>query len=200
MGPVVGIPIKPFGIAKARLSRVLDAPARARLGMAIARHTIDAVTAAGGDVVVVTGDEGVASWVRTLGHGVVDETGGGLDAAAGAVVDHATAAGRPWLIVHADLPLLTPADLDPLLDGELSAGIIAPSHDGGTSAIGGEGRFGFRYGSGSFTRHLAAMPSASVVTSSGLGFDLDTPDDLRHVAGLPAGRWLAGLLPAAIRS
>ena len=94
-GPLVGkailaaIPIKPFGVAKARLAGNLDARSRSRLGKAVAARTAAAATDAGALVAVVTGDSGVASWARSNGYLTIDErdsTRGGLNGAAEAVV------------------------------------------------------------------------------------------------------------------
>ena len=57
--PLAGVPIKPFGIAKARLAPALDAGARSRLGRAIAAHTLRTVA----DLEVAVGrPEG--AWLR----------------------------------------------------------------------------------------------------------------------------------------
>lgn len=187
---LVGIPVKPFTVAKARLSPVLDAPTRRRLGMAIAARTARCAAETGADVRIVTGDDGVAAWAERLGFGVLDEPpGGGLDGAAGAV-----AAARPdaWAVLHADLPLLSVREFEMAL---ANAGpVIAPAHDGGTSLVKASGSFRFAYGPGSFQRHLAALPSATVVVAPGFALDLDTARDLDVARRVEAGRWLEDLL------
>lgn len=186
---LIGIPVKPFGVAKARLGPLLDAPARAELGIAIAARTVG-VAAEVAETVVVTGDAGVASWASSLGVDAVIEEPGGLDGAAAALV--AAARGRPWLLVHADLPRLGADDLSAVLDGLDAAGdVLAPSWDGGTSAMGGRGPKAFSYGPGSFHAHLRATPSAAVVVRPGLALDLDTPADYRAWR-----RWSGGGLRA----
>ena len=188
--PLVGIPIKPFGIAKARLSGVLDDRTRSRLGRAIAAHTLAAAAGSGARAVVVTGDEGVARWARRHRWPVVAEPpGAGLDGAAAALV--AAAAGRPWAVLHADLPLLVAGDLVVAWHAAATGGpVISPSHDGGTSLVAGTGPFRFSYGPGSFHRHLRSLPSATIVVRSGLALDLDTVADLRVALAVPAGSWL----------
>src|SRR5665811_1981594 len=59
--------------------------------------------------------------------------------------------------------------------------VLAPSHDGGTSLVGGMlNPFPFRYGPGSFRRHLSAvLGHARVLVRPGLALDLDRPRDLR---------------------
>ncbi len=191
MTRVVGIPIKPFGIAKARLASVIDAGARSRVGKAIAARTAAAVAASGASPVIVTGDAGVAAWAREHGWATVPEpAAGGLDGAAQAFC--AAAGSQPWAILHADLPVVGPADLAAAWrhDGP----VIAPSRDGGTSLIAATGAFRFSYGPGSFHRHLARMGGAAVVVRLGLALDLDTPADLERALRLEAGRWLRELI------
>lgn len=197
----VGVPIKPFGVAKARLSGVMDAAHRARIGKAIAAHTLSCIAVSGVDVVVVTGDADVAAWATHGGWRAIPELRGGLDGAAAAVVD--AAADGPWAVVHADLPVMTPDDVTAVWDRIDHGRVIAPSRDGGTSVIAGRGRLDFRYGHLSFHSHLAAMSQDRppvVVARPGLALDLDTPDDLRIAIGMPGGAWLNDLLPRHLRS
>ncbi len=193
---VVGIPIKPFGVAKRRLAPALDAAQRSMTGRAIARHTAEIVDASGAKPAVVTADAAVATWARRLGLAVLDETAGpGLNGAARSVV---AAAPAGWAVLHADLPTITAEDLATAWSAD--GFVIAPSRDGGTSLIAGVGPFPFAYGPDSFHRHLAAAPAATVLTRPGLALDLDTPADLDLALTLPAGGWLRRLLavqPAA---
>ena len=194
MQPLVAIPVKPFGVAKRRLSPVLDARRRSVLGREVAARTVAAARATGAPVAVVTADPGVGTWARSQGVGVISDPGQGLNAAARAVVE--TAADRPWIILHADLPLITPGDLELVLAGLADTGsIIAPSYDGGTSALAGLGGFPFRYGPGSFRRHLAlARPAPNIVVRVGFAIDLDEPKDLVAASRHPRGVWLADFL------
>jgi len=193
--------VKPFGVAKARLAPVLDTTTRSRIGVAIAARTAALVADAAGDVVIVTGDPGVARWAEALGHDIVDERtaeGHGLDRAARAVAAYATRLGRPWAIVHADLPLVSLADLTAVFEAGLHHGAVAPSYDGGTNVLAHRGDdIQFAYGPGSFHRHVSAAPGAAVVVRPGLALDLDTPEDLAHITRLPQGAWLADLLGAS---
>jgi 2-phospho-L-lactate guanylyltransferase len=192
---VVGIPIKPFGIAKARLGPALDASARAAMGMAIGAHTARTVAESGATPAIVTADDGVARWARSHGWAVIAEPpGGGLDGAAAAVVDMAIPG--TWAVLHADLPTLTVDDLVAAWPHTLSAGVIAPSRDGGTVLVGGSRRIEFSYGRGSFQRHLRRMPDATIVVRPGLALDLDTPADLAAALRRDAGAWLRRHVPA----
>ncbi len=188
---LVGVPVKPFGVAKRRLGPAVDAATRSQLGRAIAAETLNVVAASGALPVVVSGDAGVASWARTAGWEVIGERpGSGLDGAAAAVV---AASPRSWAVLHADLPLVRPADLAAAWEADAPA-VLAPSRDGGTSLFLGSGPMRFAYGPGSFTRHLARAPGAAVVVRPGMALDLDTPADLAAVLSLGAPPGLAGLL------
>lgn len=183
MSVLIAIPVKPFGVAKNRLQPALDAAQRSRLGKLIAARTAMQAQATGARVAVVTGDDGVAGWAR--GHGVEivresSEYAPGLNGAAAAAVDAAERDESDWLILHADLPLVSRADLEAAMSRHRPGRfVLAPSYDGGTGLIMGSGAFPFSYGPGSFHRHLRATDgNADVVIRSGLALDLDTPRDL----------------------
>ena len=182
MNLLIAIPLKPFSVAKARLKPVLDARQRSRLGRAIAAHTIEVAAETGAKVAVVTNDPDVSEWSAGQGAQVIPEPDhGGLNGAAAAAV--ATAQSGGWAILHADLPLLVFEELHSALakwqPGQI---VLAPSYDGGTSLIVGDGPFPFTYGPGSFHRHLgAAGKRAEVVVRRGLALDLDTPRDLESI-------------------
>ncbi len=188
---IVGIPIKPFGVAKARLATVLDARARSRIGRAVASHTIRVVADAGASPYVLTGDAGVARWAHRHGWPTLAEPArGGLDGAAAATV--AAAGGARWAVLHADLPLLAAPDL--VAAWQRPGVVLAPAHDGGTSLVVATGPFPFRYGPHSFHHHLQVVPHATVVSRPGLALDLDTPRDLEVALALPHGAWLRRLV------
>lgn len=195
---LAAIPVKPFGVAKVRLGPAVDAAARSRLGMAIAERTGRAARDAGGEVAIVTADRGVRRWARQCGFGVIaepDGTGSGLDRAAGAAAAEADRRGLLWCVIHADLPLVTPDDFAAVFGEARSRPVLAPSHDGGTNVIAGSGpSFPFAYGPGSFQRHLAAVPTASVLVRPRLALDLDTPRDLAVALALATDGWLASLI------
>jgi 2-phospho-L-lactate guanylyltransferase len=178
---LIAIPVKPFGVAKSRLQPAVNASRRSRLGKMIAARTAVEARATGARVAVVTADEGVAGWARDLEFEVVWEApGAGLNAAASAAVASAEGDRSDWLILHADLPLVSRVDITAAIDRHRpDRYVIAPSYDGGTGLIMGSGAFPFSYGPGSFHRHVrAANGNADVVIRSGLALDLDTPRDL----------------------
>ncbi len=188
--PFAALPIRSFRDACRRLADALDPAERAALARALASHTANAAAKAGARPSIVTSAPEVRRWAEAEGYEVVAETpGGGLDGAAHAAVRRA--AGRPWLILHADLPCLTPEEVGAALD-LLRSGrhVLAPSYNGGTSALGGCGPFRFSYGAGSFHRHLNTAPAPAVLASLGFQLDIDSPADLEAAVRHPQGAWL----------
>lgn len=198
MRPLVAVPIKPFESAKGRLAGALGPGARAELMRETAERVVRASAAGGALTVVVTGDPTVAAWAHSLGIEVMAEPpGSGLDGAAHAAAESAVAAGEVWCIVHGDLPLLTPDHVTRVLAAaDDGAAVLAPSRTGGTNLLASRRLIDFRYGPGSFARHLAAFPGdeCRVIVATGTALDLDTPDDLATAATLPGGAWLTRYL------
>lgn len=154
-------------------------------------HVVDTAERCGLLPLIVTKCDDVAEWGVGRGLPTVPDPGAGLSAAAEAGVSWAEASGSIWLVLHGDLPLLAPGDLDELA-GHLRNRLepIAPSADGGTSALGSRERVRFSYGIASFHRHLTRLRSPRVVVRSGLAHDIDTPADLEAAATHPRGAWL----------
>src|SRR5690349_5416894 len=103
---VVVVPVKPAAEGKSRLAGFLAPTERAALARAMALDTIAAASATAGvvRVLVVTADEEIRSAVPF----VVDDPGGGLDAAVRAGV--AQVCG-PVAVLLGDLPALRPEHL-----------------------------------------------------------------------------------------
>lgn len=171
------VPIRSFG-GLTRLAHVLDDEARTDLMLRLAEHTVSVIHRAGLPVSVVSSDPAVAAWSAAHVEQVVPEPSlGGLDAAALAGV---SAAPGPWMVVHADLPALTSEDVAVAAQFVEYTTVIAPSRDGGTSLLGSNGYpRPFRYGPGSFRRHLSATRGqATILVRRGFALDLDRPLDL----------------------
>lgn len=198
--PLVALPIRSFRDAYQRLAGSHGPEERAALARALASHTAGTVLQAGVTPHIVTSATEVGEWALGAGYRVAaDPPDGGLDGAAAEAVR--LAAGRPWLILHADLPCLDTDEVELAL-GLARSGerVLAPSYDGGTSALGGRGRFPFRYGVASFHRHLATGRPPRVIASLGFLLDIDRPQDLAVAARHPRGAWLAeSAVPGAAR-
>ena len=174
------VPIRDFH-GMTRLAPVLSSQERSSLARVLAERVVAATADAGLRTLVVTASDDVWRWAVGRGLSVCDDPGSGLSAAAVAGV--ACGGDKPWIVIHADLPLVTSAAVAGVAQAAINSTIIVPSHDGGTTVICGYGRFPFSYGTGSFHRHLAAEPRAKVFVSPQLSVDIDTPE---HLVSLPA--------------
>jgi 2-phospho-L-lactate/phosphoenolpyruvate guanylyltransferase len=200
MSILAGVPVKSFAAAKNRLATALPPQARIAISQEMARRTCLLLDEAGARPLVLAADEVVAEWAVDLGLEVSLEKGSDLSEAAEAAV--ALAAGQPWIVVHADLPLLDLQILTSLV-AAVAAGhtVIGPSRDGGTPVIGGSGSlFTFSYGPSSYHRHLRRLTSSdpTVVVDARLAIDLDDPTDLRAVSGRVP--WIAKILDSLANS
>jgi 2-phospho-L-lactate guanylyltransferase len=194
--PTVAIlPVKSFRLGMGRLAGHLDDADRYELSLALAEHTATLTAKAGLLPLFIAGDADVAEWALHQGFPSVPDGGRGLDAAASSGTGWADETGSHWLVIHSDLPLLTVPDLHALETSLLRHGsVLAPSADGGTSAMGGRGLFIFRYGPGSFRRHFAMYPDSGIVVRLGLLHDVDTHADLVAARSHERGVWLAGVI------
>lgn len=180
MAVLVGVPIKPFGAAKSRLSGLVGHEGRRALARYLAIHTLATVRGVGSEPLVLAGDDEVAQFATDLGHQVLTEPGPGLNWSATQFRDRAADLSQAWLVVHADLPYLTSEALvRPLRALERGRPVIAPSPDGGTPLLGHVAfEFGFSYGPASFGRHLRQVPDARVFSDPRICCDIDRPRDL----------------------
>ena len=131
------VPLRSPGAGKTRLSPLLSRAERAALSGAMLADVVHALRGAGLDrIVVAASGDAAAAAASALGCDVhidpddVDTLDGALAAAAGR---HA-APGDDVLVVQADLPLLTPADVHALVATDAPV-VVAPTLDGGTSAL-----------------------------------------------------------------
>lgn len=197
------VPLRGIAGGKARLGGALDAEEREELILGMLDRTLDALASwpACAWVHVVTPDPVVARVVAGPTVSAIPQLTGGLNEGIVAGVSVALEAGaRSVLVLPADLPLLTTAALDRFheaADAALAAGggrplvAIAPSD----ARNGTNGLVLFpgdviapAFGDQSFEAHVRAAAAVDatlqVVTDPGLGFDLDTPEDLEM---LPQG-------------
>ena len=178
------IPIRAFD-GMTRLSGRLEPEDRTMLARDLAGRTTRAALDANAAVSVITADPEVGQWATTCGFAVIDETvPRGLNDAAATGVE--TVGDNPWLVIHSDLPAISADDIRAATAAVKAGYVHAPSHDGGTSIVGGTGsEFPFRYGPGSFRRHLSAVHGeATILVRPGLALDLDHPRDLEALERL----------------
>lgn len=185
MPEVAIIPVKSFRMGKQRLSDSVTPREREELGRSLAGHVAAVVESAGLIPLIVTADDQVAEWATSSGFPSLADPGEGLNAAAASGVAWAEHTASAWIVIHSDLPLLTKSDVTAVA-GVVRSGsaAIAPSSDGGTSAIGWRGPFEFAFGKGSFHRHLARLPAPKVIARPGFLLDIDSPGDLDAMRSL----------------
>ena len=181
------VPIRSFASGKRRLASVLNPDQRAHLCVAMALRVVRTLRAHPGlaDVAVVSPDAAVRAWSAQHASVVLDETGHGLNAA----LDHAARAlqrlgASSLLIIPADVPALTTADVSALLDASEDVVIAPAARDGGTNALrlSLPPRLAFQFGAESAAVHLAAARSAgasvNLLPLRSLARDIDVIEDL----------------------
>jgi len=164
--------VVPF--AGARGKTRLDAPLAARLELSLVMLA-DVLAAAipVGRTLVVTPD---GDAVEPMGAEVVDDPGGGQGAAVQAAL---VGLEGEVLVINADLPRVTTADLLALVDAIPLHGLaLVEAHDGTTNALGLSSPDLFRplYGPGSANR-FRALGAVSVAIPN-IADDVDTSADL----------------------
>ncbi|MDH3715355.1 MAG: 2-phospho-L-lactate guanylyltransferase [Gammaproteobacteria bacterium] len=193
------VPVKDLKNAKQRLSPVLETEQRRSLLRAMLHDVLAALTetACLAGVMLVTRDTEIRKIAQRFPVKVLVERDNRGHTAAVTRAAHALAAKelRSMLTVPADIPLMTPADIEALIGAhaDLSPAVtIAPARDElGSNAMlcSPPDVLPFRFGDNSFFPHLQSARELGieprVVERTGLGLDIDTPDDLRAFA---AGR------------
>jgi 2-phospho-L-lactate guanylyltransferase len=184
------VPVKETGQAKQRLAEALPAQVRQRLALAMLQDVLDALTAVSdlAGIMVVTED---ADATRiACGYAARVSTAGARDGHTGAVTTAArllTAEGFGMLAMPADIPLVTPADINRVLasHGEAPAFSIVPARDlqgSNTILCTPANAVPLRFGTDSYFPHLAAANSCGIVPREvrvpNIELDVDTPDDL----------------------
>lgn len=198
------VPLRSPGLGKTRLAPALDPDLRAGLAGAMLADVARALADSPVDrILVVAGGGAAAAAGAALGLDVVTDPphvatlDDALDAAVAAV-----GPARETLVVAADLPRLTSADVMAVLD--LGAPVVvAPTHDGGTGGLLRCPPDVLRtaYGPRSAARHLAAARAGGIralsVDAPGFAADVDTVADVAALRQGPVGpataRWLASV-------
>jgi len=191
MSWVAILPIKPRGQRKSRLAAAPDLD-----GEAIAARLLEHVCA------VVTTHPAIAETILLAqkpescgARAWREDHGRGLNAELAAA--RADLGGRDLMVILPDLPAVTHADIDRLIAavGPVGAALAADRHGLGTNAVALRAGipFTFHFGPASLAAHRAAAPAgARIVTTPGLGLDVDTPEDwtLSECGDPPAAAFL----------
>jgi len=182
----VVIPIKALDACKTRLRPALgDAERRALVRAMLANVIEAALNAERVDRVALLGPE-QHSAPDTVTR--ISEPGSGLNVALGKAL---SLDATRIVIVAADLPRVTAADIDALAGMAADVVAIAPDRAGaGTNALSlpmpAARGFAFQFGAGSFARHATEVErlglKLEVVRSATLALDVDTPADLAELS------------------
>jgi 2-phospho-L-lactate guanylyltransferase len=186
------IPVKPLEEAKSRLADTLTPAQRAELMRGLLQHVLDQANAAGvlHEIVVISRDPQVWAIAHLAGAGVIHEQGKELNQALEQARQQALAyQADALLVLPADLPLLTVEDIQGLAAyaARQRSVVIAPSQDGGTSALALHPPtvIPFAFGPDSFARHCQAAQQAGVpcqvYDSPTLAFDVDVRADWQRL-------------------
>lgn len=207
------VPVKPLYLAKGRLSPVLADSERQALVLAMLGDVLAALRGAAlvGRVGVISPDATVLALARERGAEALRDHSEDLNGALAQAARHYAAAGAAAvLLMHADLPLATPAEIVDLAvtPGPPPLAALAPARDGGTNALLVRPALAlpFHFGPGSLARHLQAARERGIamrlLRSPGLELDVDRPDDLlllAEAAGATAAQRLVRELDIAAR-
>lgn len=188
------VPVKPLRRGKSRLAGVLTEEERAELNRRLLAHTLDTLTVIPEieHVLVVSRDPAALALAREHGARTVQENGAphlnvALTRATVVAKNYST---RGVLILPADLPLITPEDIQAMLKlaQRPPVVIVAPDrHRQGTNAllICPVGLIEYDFGLGSFQRHCdrakAAGAHLEIFELPSLALDVDLPEDLKMV-------------------
>jgi 2-phospho-L-lactate guanylyltransferase len=176
--PTIVVPFRGPG-GKQRLAPLPDRE-RAALAQAMLADVL-AACAGVGPTLVVTPREARKTATEAGATDLVADTGGGQGAAVAAGL--AGLADEPVLVVNADLPCATAADLDTLVAELPAAGLaLVEAADGTTNALALASPQLYRpvYGPGSADR-FRALAVARTMPIRNLIDDVDTIDDLRRL-------------------
>ena len=183
------VPMKPLAESKTRLHPHLSRCRRATLSLSMLNWVLGVLkSVAGAQTLVVGGDGRVGDAVRRAGACWADDIRLDLNEAVEYGFARARAASLPAFFIPADLPMLSPGDIEGALSNSEGGAklTICPAHDGGTNGLIVPPRILFlpRLGHESFRRHAeeASEIGKSFETFSSVGFesDLDTMDDLNR--------------------
>ncbi len=185
----VVIPLKPLAVAKSRLATVLQPMERRVLVLEMFHAVLSGTLAStASQVMVLTTDAQVGALAEQEGALWISEPGQGLNASLSYAFELCWKRGQSPLFLPADLPRLQAQDVDGILaewQGDRKL-VISPSADKrGTNALllPRECALELRFGTDSFREHIAQASQRgfrwSVYESHALGFDIDTPEDLK---------------------
>jgi 2-phospho-L-lactate guanylyltransferase len=184
------IPVKDLTSAKQRLAEALDQAQRSQLAEAMLRDVMNAAAAVTDrlDMFLVTGDSRAQAMAAEFDFGVIEDTRNESETAA-------IEMGTEWcerqgydatVVVPGDIPLITSAELNHVLDAAPEAGaVFVPAYDRrGSNCIlrRPASIIPLRFGNDSFLPHCEAMKKTGkpliILEMPGIGLDIDNPHEL----------------------
>ena len=185
------VPVKLFARTKQRLLPLLARHECAALARAMLEDVLFALTRtpALAGVMVVTGDAQAAAMAHAAGALVLADTEhAGTTAAVTKAAQYLAGMSREgMLVVPADVPLITPAEIGMILAAHRAAPsitLVPAASDGGTNALACSppGAVPLRFGEDSFQLHREAALDhgiePEILRLEGIGHDIDRPGDL----------------------
>lgn len=197
---VIIVPVRSLAGGKTRLAGAMSPEERRALTERMLRQVVGAALESFVEpgVIVISPDPAALELAASWGERVTplrqsDEAPGLNNALTEAKRAAIEGGASTILVLPADLPLLSPADIQHLLRRDAPVVIAPDRHGAGTNALlvrlDGAGRdFSFLFGEGSYGRHMDEAHrlglDAATAVAMGTSFDLDTPDDLTMLADL----------------
>ena len=191
------VPIKRLETAKQRLSPLLSASERFALAEAMLHDVVAALDACDHrrHVALVSGDTRAHRLAQQYGFRIIDDYDdpgetGAIEMATRAAIE---CGAEFTLVLPADIPLITAAEVDQIFGAAPREGtVLVSSVSGrGTNAVlqRPAGLFPLRFGNDSFVPHLAAARATGkpveVLQLAGIGVDIDEPSDLADLLEAP---------------
>jgi 2-phospho-L-lactate/phosphoenolpyruvate guanylyltransferase len=191
------VPVKHLETAKQRLAPLLSPDERLGLAEAMLQDVLAALAACNHrrQVALVSGDPRAQRLAQHYGCGIIDDR---QDCGETAAIEMATrsaieAGAEFTLVLPADIPLITAAEVDRIFDLSPAQGtVLVPSASGrGSNAVFRRPAdlFPLRFGNDSFLPHLAAARATGkpveVLRCSGISVDIDEPSDLTDLLNAP---------------
>jgi 2-phospho-L-lactate guanylyltransferase len=185
------VPIKPLNLGKSRLAGVLTQQQRLDLNSHLLSHTLDTLKAIPDieHILVISRDQKALALARDHGARTIQENG---NSQLNIALTRATFVAKQYanqgvLILPVDLPLITPEDINSMIDKAIDPPVVVVSpdrHHQGTNAllVCPAGFIDYAFGPGSFEQHCERAKQSGarleVVDFPSLELDIDLPEDL----------------------
>jgi 2-phospho-L-lactate/phosphoenolpyruvate guanylyltransferase len=183
------VPVKRLSVSKRRLSAVFNPEERKLLTLAMLENVLAALKeSVVTETVVVSEDAVVHEVAKKFGFSHFSASGAGLNSD----IEEASQwclqkQARSVLVLPADLPLVSPQDIDTIvkLGSEKPSIVLSPSQNGGTNALyqNPPNLIPVCFGPKSFVNHYRAACSKGITLrmyySLGTALDIDSVEDLK---------------------